>query len=95
VSWLLRRRDALREIQRFGQTTGPSSGLLGVCVCHVLYFVLRSHGESIPVTVAPERLWGQISQMQAGKVGASQRSPSLLLYIAVQEPWKGPDTRYT
>jgi hypothetical protein len=25
---------------------------------------------------------------------ASQRSPSLLLYIAVQKSWKGLDTRY-
>ena len=34
------------------------------------------------------------SRMREGQDGASQRSPSLLLYIAVQESWKGFDTQY-
>jgi hypothetical protein len=41
------------------------------------------------VTFASARPWGQVSRMRAGQDGASQRSPSLLLYITVQESWKG------
>ena len=40
-------------------------------------------------TFAPERPWGQVCQMREGRDGASQREPSLPLYIAVQESWEG------
>ena len=36
----VRRRDALREIQRFWQTTGH---LLDVFVCHVLYYKVQRY----------------------------------------------------
>jgi len=36
----VRRRDALKEIQRFWQTTGR---LLDVFVCHVLYYKVQRY----------------------------------------------------
>ena len=68
-------------------------GGLKPCCCLLLQDLFLDFGvRSFLVTWGSERPWKQISQMLEGQGGASQRSPSLPLYMSVQEPWKGLGT---